>query len=416
MKKPSEVFKNIRFAKMEKRGKPHLSTDDEEHGAVGEVEWNQQLDHQKKRAMQEKVNKPTGELKDACWKGYTAVGMKMKDGKKVPNCVPTNESADMKAIRMIKDIYKRRNVKEEVEQVEEAVAQQQKTDHEKWKEEYQKARKSGSSSSNAKARANGAVYEEEQIDELSKETLTSYRVKSIGRDSDFENKGYAAAKGSAGNDKSDKLFNKADAVSKARKRAQEKLREDEQIEEEIAGWIAHYNGQKHEIKKHEAKDLYDAKQKAIAHFKAPKSKHGLVAVKPAYNESVELEEGAFKRIATDKEEDARLSEPPFDKPYTTSKGTVTDKSGAKHSPMSRARDLARQAVKKQSEYAKARKAGSSTKNAQARAAGANNPHMFEARKAEIVKDIVKSAKKKKEDSESFQKDPELGSTITKNVC
>ena len=84
--------------------------------------------------------------------------------------------------------------------------------------------------------------------------------------------------------------------------------------------------------------------------------------------------------------------------------------------MSRARDLARQAVKKQSEYAKARKAGSSTKNAQARAAGANNPHMFEARKAEIVKDIVKSAKKKKEDSESFQKDPELGSTITKNVC
>ena len=81
MKKPSEVFKNIRFAKMEKRGKPHLSTDDEEHGAVGEVEWNQQLDHQKKRAMQEKVNKPTGELKDACWKGYTAVGMKMKDRK-----------------------------------------------------------------------------------------------------------------------------------------------------------------------------------------------------------------------------------------------------------------------------------------------------------------------------------------------
>jgi hypothetical protein len=27
-------------------------------------------------------------LKDACWKGYTAIGMKMKNGKKVPNCVP----------------------------------------------------------------------------------------------------------------------------------------------------------------------------------------------------------------------------------------------------------------------------------------------------------------------------------------
>ena len=57
--------------------------------------------------------------------------------------------------------------------------------------------------------------------------------------------------------------------------------------EEVAGWIAHYNGQKHEIKKHEAKDLWDAKQKAIAHFKAPKSKHGLIAIKPAYNEEVE---------------------------------------------------------------------------------------------------------------------------------
>jgi hypothetical protein len=34
------------------------------------------------------VKKPTGDLKTACWKGYTAVGMKMKGGRKVPNCVP----------------------------------------------------------------------------------------------------------------------------------------------------------------------------------------------------------------------------------------------------------------------------------------------------------------------------------------
>ena len=27
-------------------------------------------------------------LKSACWKGYEAVGMKKKGGKKVPNCVP----------------------------------------------------------------------------------------------------------------------------------------------------------------------------------------------------------------------------------------------------------------------------------------------------------------------------------------
>jgi hypothetical protein len=38
--------------------------------------------------LSEKVKAPTGGLKDACWSGYTAVGMKMKNGRKVPNCVP----------------------------------------------------------------------------------------------------------------------------------------------------------------------------------------------------------------------------------------------------------------------------------------------------------------------------------------
>ena len=38
--------------------------------------------------IEEAVKEPTGKLKDTCWKGYTAVGMKMKNGKKVPNCVP----------------------------------------------------------------------------------------------------------------------------------------------------------------------------------------------------------------------------------------------------------------------------------------------------------------------------------------
>lgn len=34
------------------------------------------------------VEKATGDLKDTCWKGYTAVGTKKKNGKEVPNCVP----------------------------------------------------------------------------------------------------------------------------------------------------------------------------------------------------------------------------------------------------------------------------------------------------------------------------------------
>ena len=34
------------------------------------------------------VKKPTGDLKKACWTGYTAVGTKEKGGRTVPNCVP----------------------------------------------------------------------------------------------------------------------------------------------------------------------------------------------------------------------------------------------------------------------------------------------------------------------------------------
>ncbi len=30
---------------------------------------------------------------DPCWKGYEQVGMKDKDGKQVPNCVPQNDSS-----------------------------------------------------------------------------------------------------------------------------------------------------------------------------------------------------------------------------------------------------------------------------------------------------------------------------------
>ena len=141
------------------------------------------------------------------------------------------------------------------------------------------------------------------------------------------------------------------------------------------------------------------------------------------------------------------TKPPFDKPYTTTKAVVTDKSGAKHTPMSRARDLARKAIAKKmqeqsnekpnpftipsdnpgtkgtkdqpkSDYMKARNAGSSTKNAQARAAGAKNPQMFESRQLEIVREAMKVAKKKKEvteaGSDKFIADPELTSQITKS--
>ena len=48
------------------------------------------------KQLREEVKKSTGPLKKACWKGYTAVGMKMKGGRKVPNCVK-EETLDEKS-------------------------------------------------------------------------------------------------------------------------------------------------------------------------------------------------------------------------------------------------------------------------------------------------------------------------------
>ena len=87
------------------------------------------------------------------------------------------------------------------------------------------------------------------------------------------------------------------------------------------------------------------------------------------------------------------TEVPFDGPYTTRPSTVTDKSGAKHGPMSIARNLAKQAMKKQAEKMSVKES------------------LEESRKAEIVKEIMKKGKKK--DDNSFQAEPELGSTVVK---
>ena len=35
--------------------------------------------------------KQSKSLKNACWKGYKAIGMKTRSGRKVPNCVPKSK-------------------------------------------------------------------------------------------------------------------------------------------------------------------------------------------------------------------------------------------------------------------------------------------------------------------------------------
>ena len=322
MKKPSEVFKNIRFAKGEKRGEPHLSTDDEEHGAVGEVEWNQQLQHQKKRSMQEEEqldekNAPTNPslwsrakalarskfdvYPSAYANGWASKWYKSKGG----GWKTVSEGNDMKSARIIKDLYKKKGV----------------SDHTKWKEEYKKARAAGSSSSNAKARANGAVYEEQQLDEV--ETTHEFHLRQ--------------------------------AVHHEKQGNAEKAK--------------YHRDQANDWK---VKSSHDATKQAERELSARYAK-----------EEVELEEGRMKDIATNREEDARLAKSKswkVETPWMKSKGTVTDKSGAKHGPMSRARALAR--------------------------------------KAAIVKEAADKAKSKKKEKkvadDTYQAEPELSSQIIRN--
>ena len=48
------------------------------------------------------------DLKKACWKGYEAVGMKKKNGKTVPNCVPVKEDEELnKSVMSVTQIAKK---------------------------------------------------------------------------------------------------------------------------------------------------------------------------------------------------------------------------------------------------------------------------------------------------------------------
>ena len=104
---------------------------------------------------------------------------------------------------------------------------------------------------------------------------------------------------------------------------------------------------------------------------------------------------AAKRLGEEKHD-----KPPFDPPYKKKPAIVTDKSGAKHSPMSRVRDLARAAAKKQGNVKE------------------STGSLHESRKANIVREAMKVAKEKKKNNseDKFIADPELNSKVIKTAA
>jgi hypothetical protein len=106
---------------------------------------------------------------------------------------------------------------------------------------------------------------------------------------------------------------------------------------------------------------------------------------PNYNNSIQ----ARQKKADD-------NKPPFDGPYSKTSSVTTDKSGAKHGPMSVAKHLAKQAMQRQS---------ASLKKPVKEQAMSN--------KAKIVKDAAKK-KKTGESEDAFQSEPIMTKSPTKN--
>lgn len=60
----------------------------------GDVDKSDEYLHRRRKAVSRALETEEGDLKDACWDGYKAVGMKKKNGKMVPNCVPEENEID----------------------------------------------------------------------------------------------------------------------------------------------------------------------------------------------------------------------------------------------------------------------------------------------------------------------------------
>ena len=132
-----------------------------------------------------------------------------------------------------------------------------------------------------------------------------------------------------------------------------------------------------------------------------------------------VHEGRMKDIVTNKQEDERLAKQKgswkVETPWKKVKSdVVVDKSGAKHTPMSRARDLARKAFSKVHEQSNVQPNPFTVPSSNPGQA----PKEKKSRQMGIVREAYKDAKKKKETStgtaDKFIQDPELTSKITKS--
>jgi hypothetical protein len=98
------------------------------------------------------------------------------------------------------------------------------------------------------------------------------------------------------------------------------------------------------MKTGEHMDYYEPKTGDKVHGKVMKNDGKEVHVKQTHDSYNPKKVGSVHKFTVSSKLDEKKEDPPFDGPYTKVKDTVTDKSGAKHTPMSRAKHLAQQAA------------------------------------------------------------------------
>jgi hypothetical protein len=258
----------------------------------------------------------------------------------------------------------------------------------------------------------GVKEQVEQIDEISKTTLGSY-VKRASQDAVTKAMKYASKRDESGKE-SGTLKKISDRESGIRKATDRLTKEEvESLDELSKDTLKSYMDKSSKdnltslmkpgmiAKKHAAKRFIGmvkageklAKESNSANMPADIGTPAQLSLKP---NPKKLETPVYEA----------KSDIPFEGPYSKAKDTVTDKSGAKHGPMSRVRSLARQAIQKQKVTQK------KTVN-ESRRMEIVREAMVDAKKKDAVKKVEKKVSTGGKDK--FQQDPELSSNITKNA-
>jgi len=203
--------------------------------------------------------------------------------------------------------------------------------------------------------------EVETLDELSKSTLGSYAKKAtrdaiitrkIGADFEHQGKrakssGMKAASDELSQKYKSKSWQRRDGVDKAVDRlTKEEVELQEANHREYASqgkmhpdMVKHMSvGQEHDYYEHGTGDKVSGK---VMHKSATE-----VHMKQTHDSYDPKKKGTVHKFKiSDKLDEDKKEDPPFDGPYTKSPATTKDKSGAVHTPMSRVKHLARQAMK-----------------------------------------------------------------------